>query len=221
MAPARPITDKWTDACRADAPSRDEGGGGGDDWGDEGGEGDWGETAVGGDGGIGVEGLGEAELSTAAIDALLTEQEKRSSKQIADRLGKVNDRLQNSTIESNTTMGNDHERTQTAWDVMEPKNAGENNEADALTVSPQQLRYSKAKVCFPVNAIDFSPEPWGADLSSDKDLDMENRIRRYREQEEDRNLIAALDQALEVGNNGARSKPGRNEAHGLCIHVTG
>ncbi|CAN0467585.1 unnamed protein product, partial [Hapterophycus canaliculatus] len=50
--------------------------------------------------------------------------------------------------------------------------------------------------CFPAKAVSFMPEPWGAESSGVEDKDMQNRLRRYKEQEEDRGLVAALDQAL-------------------------
>lgn len=50
--------------------------------------------------------------------------------------------------------------------------------------------------CFPAKTVSFMPEPWGAKSSGADDKDMKNRLRRYREQEEDRGLVVALDQAL-------------------------
>lgn len=56
--------------------------------------------------------------------------------------------------------------------------------------------------CFPAKTVSFMPEPWGAESSGADDKDMKNRLRRYREQEEDRGLVAALDQALGLKESG-------------------
>lgn len=55
---------------------------------------------------------------------------------------------------------------------------------------------------FPAKNVSFMPEPWGAESSGADDKDMKNRLRRYREQEEDRGLVAALDQALGLKDGG-------------------
>ncbi|CAN0574835.1 unnamed protein product, partial [Ectocarpus sp. 12 AP-2014] len=62
---------------------------------------------------------------------------------------------------------------------------------------------------FPAQTVSFVPEPWGAESSRADDKDMENRLRRYREQEEDRGLVAALDCAL-----GLKDAGGLSSEHG-------
>ena len=46
---------------------------------------------------------------------------------------------------------------------------------------------------------------------------MENRLRRYREQEEDRGLVAALDQALGPRVGGAASKQSASGGGGAAV----
>ena len=71
--------------------------------------------------------------------------------------------------------------------------------------------------CFPVKSVSFSPEPWEVKSSSASDKDMEDRLRRYREQEEDRGLIAALDQALGPRVGGATNKQSPSGGGGAAV----
>lgn len=60
----------------------------------------------------------------------------------------------------------------------------------------------EGRPCFPAKTVSFMPEPWEAERSGADEKDMRNRLLRYREQEEDRGLVAALDQALGLKDGG-------------------
>lgn len=67
--------------------------------------------------------------------------------------------------------------------------------------------------CFPAKPMEFSPEPWGT-KGGDDDKDMETRIQRYRETEDDRGLIVELDRALGLETSDGSKRSGRAEAAG-------
>jgi len=72
---------------------------------------------------------------------------------------------------------------------------------------------AEGRPSFTARTVSFMPEPWGAESSRSEDKDMQNRLRRYREQEEDRGLVAALDQALGL-NDGAGAGSGSQDQQG-------
>lgn len=148
----------------------------GDGWGAETSE--WGT-------GAGTEGDGAG----AAVDigALLDEREKKLSKPQGDQAAAAAEaRLENGL----------------AGDQSAPGNPTRNGEAagpgiDAPTApAAAEAGDGEGRPCFTARTVSFMPEPWGAESSRAEDKDMQNRLRRYREQEEDRGLVAALDQAL-------------------------
>lgn len=169
----------WDDGCA------------GDNWGATSGDGDWGVGAPGewnSDGGV-LGGIGDGDAATAAIDALLTEQEARSRQHAVG-----NRRLPDSGLEEGKSgaCGGESAAAQKRADndpIIVPGGGEEDGE--------------EACCYFPPKALNFSPEPWGLEASSSADRGMEKRIQQYREQEEDRALVAALDEAL-----GSSSGPG-------------
>lgn len=197
----------------------------GDDWGAD--TGDWGDGA--GDRAVesNVAGGDAAYSSTNAIDTLLAEQEKRSLQQMSDRAGislgvgdgscvggvdcVPDNRVRDNRTATVTVDGNSVEQA-----VREGENEKTASKATkATTVSNEATRSSRTTCSgqfFPAKAVNFSPEPWEKPRASTGggDKDMERRIRRYREQEEDRGLVAALDEAL--GLKGVGAGPGSNRS---------
>lgn len=159
-----PAADAWGGTAEAWDASGD-----GDDWGADTGE--WGAEAVG-DG-------GDGEAGTAAIDALLKEQERRSAEKVSDE---------------EVRLAAGARGKSTAVTVGDEEAAGRDIERNAGAEKPGR----RARRCFPAKSLSFLSEPWGAENSRAEDKGMESRIRRYREQEEDRGLVAALDQALSL-----------------------
>lgn len=168
--PSEPAAEAWGandeswDAC-----------GGRDDWGAE--DGEWG--AVGSDGG--------GDEATAAIDVMLAEHERRSTKKVRDEAARSKPCVRD---ESAAALGGDEVGSEAI---------GRRHVDTTLSSETECV----AGRCFPAKAVNFLPEPWAAECSLVEDKDMENRLRRYRDQEEDRGLVAALDQALGL-KNGAR-----------------
>lgn len=85
--------------------------------------------------------------------------------------------------------------------------------APDIAVDKNMCPVLKSARCFPAKIMEFSPEPWGS-KGSDEDKDMETRIQRYRETEEDRGLIAELDRALGGETIDGFKSSGRAEAAG-------
>lgn len=181
----------WEDAAAA-SPD-------GDGWGAEASE--WGA-------GTGTEGAGEE--ATPDIGALLDEQEKRSSKAAqGDRAAAAlapAPAPPPGAPASSQGGGACYQST-----PAEPQPNGDSSDgqrcpaggasgaedASVVAVASVEAENGAGGIPrFPAKAVSFMPEPWGAGSSGADDKDMENRLRRYREQEEDRGLVAALDQAL-------------------------
>ena len=149
----------------------------------------WGADTVSGDDLLGDEwgaGAGDwdackDETTAAAIDALLEERERLS------------DRAERLTIRT----------------CVEPAAAAARDGNDVEINGRRLLDVDNgrsARRCFPPKSMTFSPEPWGS-KGNGIDSDMEKRIRRYREEEEDRGLVDELDKALSQGTgDGSKSK---------------
>ncbi len=156
----------------------------GDGWGAETSE--WGTGAD-------AEGVGAG----AAVDigALLDEREEKLSKPRGDRVaaaaevrlenGRAGDHPAPANPTTNGVSGDGQKCEATEQGVETPTAPAAAEAADG-----------EARPCFAARTVSFMPEPWGAESSRAEDKDMQNRLRRYREQEEDRGLVAALDQAL-------------------------
>lgn len=142
--------------------------------------GDWGAEAEEWGQGIGIVSGGDA--TTATIDALLQEQEQRSNQKVKDQTARL-------------TAGckAQQECTATEKEIQTPLST-ENGEWEHR--------------CFPPKAVIFLPEPWEEKSSGVVDQDMEERLKRYRKQEEDQGLVAALDHALGLKSGGSASAPG-------------
>lgn len=201
QAVVEPVPDAWgTSDVSWDAAAAD-----GDDWGAE--ESEWGA-------GVGTEGIGGE--ATPDIGALLDEQEKRSSKAQEDRAvpPPAAGRPQGGGAREQPTPAEPQANGSSA---RQPCRAGA-SEADAAvapvpSAAADEAENGGGKPCFPAKTVSFRPEPWGAD-SSRADKDMENRLRRYREQEEDRGLVAALDQALGLKGGGGVGNGGGQQGGG-------
>lgn len=152
-------------------PAADAWGAANQSWDTPGGGEAWGADSSAWD--IAAESQGLGDRATAAIDALLQEQEKRS-----------------------TAKSTGHAAQATA---ASPGAGREGQRATTLSgIEPNTPPKNKARVndCFPAKVLSFLPEPWGFESSSADDDAMNNRLLRYREQEEDRGLVAAIDGAL-------------------------
>lgn len=147
--------------------------------------------------------VGGGTLATAAIDALLTEQETRSKQHVVN-CGAVNGRCSDS--------GRDKNATATAPIADGDTTASRKTNGLLVTSGGEGGNGGVAGGCyvFPPRAVNFLPEPWDVKSSRAANEDMETRIQKYREQEEDRALVAALDQALGVGSKGVGNKSGAN-----------
>lgn len=156
-------------------------------------EGDWGAGTSEWGAGVGTEGTGHG--TPADIGALLDEREKRSS---AAQGGPAS--------QAAATVGGGA----CGKSRLDGTRDGELGSADASGPGGIPSTASAAvesgdwggRPCFPAKTVSFTPEPWGAESSGADDKDMKNRLRRYREQEEDRGLVAALDQALGLKDGG-------------------
>lgn len=126
---------------------------------------------------------GEDEVTAAVIDALLEEREMGSVEKLVDQAKR--------TATPDTA----------AAPAVDKKSMGQDR-YHMLDSGRNRLMHR----CFPAKPMEFSPEPWGSN-GSGNDKDMEKRIQRYRDKEEDRGLIAELDRALgrETGD-GSRSQ---------------
>lgn len=179
---AEPAADAWgasADLSWDAAPSD------GDGWGAE--EGEWGaEVNPGGQGG----------KATADIEALLDEREKRSSEIQGGRTAADAGGFTPSMAETRRGGGGDGQGS--AVESAGPGPGAGSPNVPAVGGAGAERR----RPCFPAKAVSFMPEPWGAQVSGVEDKDMQNRLRRYREQEEDRGLVAALDQALGLNDDG-------------------
>lgn len=185
--PAKPIASAWeqnNDGSSWDAS------GGGDDWGVEPDE--WGVEA---------EKDRDGEDPTAAIDALLKEQERQSTFAASNQAS----RLKPSGVFDKSAAAVDGDEGRCTDDAQDA--------SSRLSVATEP----EERCCFPAKAVSFLPEPWEAKSSSASDKDMENRLRRYREQEEDRGLVAALDQALGPRVGGAASKQSASGGGGAAV----
>ncbi|CBN79864.1 conserved unknown protein [Ectocarpus siliculosus] len=192
-APAAHATDPWgASDVSWDAPASD-----GEGWGAE--TSDWGA-------GVDTEGVGG--IATADIDALLDKQEKKQSSTCqGDRASAAAAEKRSSTggdtCSSLAELGPNHSSSGSG---SQKKSAAESSKSD--TVAAEGGDWG-GRPCFPAKTVSFVPEPWGAESSRTDDKDMENRLRRYREQEEDRGLVAALDHAL-----GLKDAGGLSSEHG-------
>lgn len=166
-------------------------------WGDaDGGSDSWGAdttsewTTAGGDDGISAGDGG----TIVGIDALLDEQERRSTRTASD------------AAEGLQISGGGRKSSAVATSSRtEGKEAAAENPVERMASSTQVS--TRARRFFPAKVMNFAPEPW-ADCSNVDDKDMENRLRRYREQEEDRGLVAALDQAIGLKDSAVDGKQG-------------
>lgn len=181
--PAEPVAGAWGEK---NADSSWDASGGGDDWGAEADE--WGAEG---------ERDGAREDATAAIDALLKEQERQSTLAASNQASRLKSGVGG---KSATAVGSNE--------------GGCTDDAQGASTS---LTEPGERCCFPAKTISFSPEPWEVKSSSASDKDMENRLRRYREQEEDRGLVAALDQALGPRVGGAASKQSPSGGGGAAV----
>ncbi|CAN0541975.1 unnamed protein product, partial [Ectocarpus sp. 12 AP-2014] len=201
--PAASATDPWgASDVSWDAPASD-----GDGWGAE--TSDW---------GAGVDTKGVGGIATADIDALLDKQEKKQSSTCqGDRASAA----AAAAAEKRSTGGDtrssiaeiapDHSRSSSG---SQQKSAAESSKSDTVAAAGGDWG---GRPCFPAQTVSFVPEPWGAESSRADDKDMENRLRRYREQEEDRGLVAALDHALGLKDaGGLSSEHGGKEGKGVA-----
>lgn len=184
--PARPL-ESAVDAWGANATSWGDADEEMDDWGAET-TSEW--STAGGNDGTAAGGGGTA----ASIDALLDAQERRSTQTTYSQA----EGLQVSGVEKQSP-------TVAADSRTEGKEAAAEHHAEQ-TVPSTEVGTRDCRF-FPSKLMNFSPEPW-ADSSSVDDTDMENRLRRYREEEEDRGLVAALDQALGLKGSAVGDKQG-------------
>ncbi|CAM9809420.1 unnamed protein product [Ectocarpus sp. 8 AP-2014] len=203
--PAAHSTDPWgASGVSWDAPASD-----GDGWGAE--TTDWGA-------GVDTEGVGG--IATADIDALLDKQEKKQSStcqgdraSAAAAAAAAEKRLSTGgdTCSSLSELAPNHSSSGSG---SQQKSAAESSKSD--TVAAEGGDWG-GRPCFPAKTVSFVPEPWGAETSRTDDKDMENRLRRYREQEEDRGLVAALDHALGLKDaGGLSSEHGGKEGKGVA-----
>eukprot|EP00752_Nemacystus_decipiens_P002854 g2658.t1 len=175
-AAAAPVPDAWgASEVSWDTSAPDEG----DDWGVEASE--WGA-------GNGTDGAGDE--ATPDIHALLDEQEKRSSKAQENRAAGGAPRFQgggalNQSAPAGPQANGRIDRQR--WSAAAPG-------ADASATV--EVEDGGERACFPAKTVSFLPEPWESGGSRAEDKEMEERLKRYKEQEEDRGLVAALDQAL-------------------------
>lgn len=184
--PTRPL-ESAADAWGANATSWGDADEGSDSWGAET-TSEW-NTAGGDDGTAAGDGG-----TTGSIDALLDEQERRST------------RMEKGPAESLQISGGGKISSAVATSSRtEGKEAAAENPAERL-VSRTQVG-TRDRRFFPAKLMNFAPEPW-AESSGVDDKDMENRLRRYREQEEDRGLVAALDQAIGLKDSAVGGKQG-------------
>lgn len=202
QAVVEPAPDAWgASGVSWDAVAPD-----GDGWGAEGGE--WGA-------GVDVEGVGDEATPTPDIDALLDEQEKLSSKAQGDRAtaaaaAAAAARLQGGSASDQSSPANSQPNGSSDRQRCPTGASGADFAAPAASAAVEAENGGK-RPCFPAKTVSFMPEPWGAGSSGVDDKDMQNRLRRYREQEEDRGLVAALDQALGLkdgGGTGSGSQQG-------------
>lgn len=159
---------------------------------------DWGAAAE--EWGVEGERDGDGEDPTAVIDALLTEQERQPTLAASSQASRSKPGV---CDKSAAAPGGDGENCSNASQAASPS-------------LPAAAEYGERR-CFPVKSVSFSPEPWEVKSSSASDKDMENRLRRYREQEEDRGLIAALDQALGPRVGGATNKQSPSGGGGAAV----
>lgn len=168
-------------------------------WGTSGGGDDWGAEAE--EWGVEPERDGAAgEDPTAAIDALLREQERKPTLAASSQASRLKPGV---CDKSAAAPGGDGESLADASQAASPSLPGADESGE--------------RCCFPVKSVSFLPEPWEVKSSSASDKDMENRLRRYREQEEDRGLIAALDQALGPTVGGAANKQSPSGGGGAAV----
>lgn len=177
---------------------------GGDDWGCV--TGDWGEATVTSD-----DVFGNTSSSVPAIDALLEKQDARSRERVSDALG--------ATKKRPTRRRQGGGRKSRASSAKKNLSAGADEPQGANARSPSGGSGGRAQArtssSFPCKALDFSTEPCQEKTwKGGEDEEMESRIRRYREQEEDRELVAALDRALaskEAGRSGGGGAEGSGD----------
>ncbi|CAM9745356.1 unnamed protein product [Scytosiphon promiscuus] len=184
LLPVPPATEPAADAWGADADvswDAADAAFDGDGWGAE--EGEWGTK---------VDARGGGVTATADIVALLEEQEKRSSDAQVGRTDvEAPARGESGATELKRDGGGG------GGDSRKRAVKSRGPDSDSPTASATGETGGKERgPCFPARGVSFMPEPWGVESSGAADKDMQNRLRRYREQEEDRGLVAALDQAL-------------------------
>lgn len=180
----------------------------------------WDAAAPDGDGwgaetsewGAGVDTEGDGDEATPDIDALLDEHEKRSSKTQGDREAAA-------AAAARSQGGGACDRPPPAGpqpngESDRQRYAARGSGADAVAAVAVEPENGGGRPCFPARTVSFMPEPWGEDNSRADDRDMERRLRRYREQEEDRGLVAALDQALGLKSGGGEGQGGQHGGGG-------
>ena len=209
QAAAEPAPDAWgASEVSWDTAAPD----GCDDWGAEAGE--WGAGDVTGGGG---------DEATPDIDALLDQQEKRSSKVREDRAAPAPAAAAAAAAAGRPQGGGACNQSATAEPHANGKIDGQRccsaaaSGADAVAPTASaaaEAENGAGRPCFPAKTVSFMPEPWGAGSSGAEDKDMEKRLKRYREQEEDRGLVAALDQALGLKDGGGAGSGGGRQGGG-------
>ncbi|CAM9245974.1 unnamed protein product [Ectocarpus fasciculatus] len=184
-----------------DAPASDD-----DGWGAE--TSDWGAGAD-------TEGVGG--IATADIDALLDKQEKKQSSSTSqgDRAATAAEQRPSTGGDTCSSLAESAPNHSSSSSGSQQKSAAESLKSDAVAAEGGDWG---GRPCFPAKTVSFVPEPWGAESSRADDKDMENRLRRYKEQEEDRGLVAALDHALGLkdGGGGLSSEHGGKEGKGVA-----
>lgn len=184
-----------------DAPASD-----GDGWGVE--TSDWGA-------GVDTEGVGG--VATADIDALLDKQEKKQSSTCqGDRASAVaaTEKRPSKGGDTCSSLAESTPNHSSSGSGSQQKSAADSSKSDTVAAGGGDW---ECWPCFPAKTVSFVPEPWGAESSRADDKDMENRVRRYREQEEDRGLVAALDHALGLKDaGGLSSEHGGKEGKGVA-----
>lgn len=205
------------------APAPDPWGASGVSWGAAAPDGDeWGAEVSEWGAGVGAERVG-AE-ATPDIVALLDEQEKRSSKTQQDGEAAAV-AAATAAAAAAEPLEDGGACDQSARAEPQPNGCSDRRRgparapgaaavAPAAVSSAAKAELGGGRPRFPAKPVSFMPEPWGAGSSGADDKDMEKRLRRYREQEEDRGLVAALDQALGLKAGGGGGENGGHQAGG-------
>eukprot|EP00903_Cladosiphon_okamuranus_P014302 g13284.t1 len=164
----------------------------GDGWGAE--ESEWGAA-------VGIEGVGDE--ATPDISALLEEQEnKRSSKAQEHQAAPPSPPAaaghpqDGDALDQPTRAGSQAKGSSARQRCLSGASGADATVALTTSAAADEAESGGGRPRFPAKTVSFMPEPWGADSSRANDKEMEDRLRRYREQEEDRGLVTALDQAL-------------------------